>query len=49
MSEVMTNHGLDKVRIEFDKLLENLTTVLREVRPRANISSTKLGKIKKTY
>jgi hypothetical protein len=47
MTEVRTIHGLEKIRVEFDLLLENLATVLKETRPRTNILSTKLGRIKK--
>lgn len=47
MSEVKTNYNIDTVKQDFDNLLENLSKVLKEIRPRTNILSTKLGKIKK--
>lgn len=47
MSEVKTSYNIDAVKQDFDRLLENLSNIIKEVRPRTNILSTKLGKIKK--
>ena len=47
MSEVKTNYNIHTVKQDFDCLLENLSKVIKEVRPRTNILNTKLGKIKK--
>lgn len=47
MSEIKTNHELGKVISEFDELLKNLSEVLKKTRPRTDIRSTKLWKIKK--
>lgn len=47
MSAVRTNHNLKKVQQDFELALQNLSNVLKEIRPKANILNTKLGKIKK--
>lgn len=47
MSEIRTNHTLEQVRVNFDLLLDNLSKIAKEVRPRTNILNTKLGRIKK--
>lgn len=46
MSEIQTSHDIENVRNEFSKLLKNLSEVLKETRPRTDIRSTKLWKIK---
>ncbi|TYC54630.1 hypothetical protein ETQ85_18335 [Zoogloea oleivorans] len=47
MSEVQTSHTLESIQFEFDCLIENLSRVLKEIKPRTNILNTKLGAIKK--
>ncbi|EFF81790.1 hypothetical protein HMP0015_2742 [Acinetobacter haemolyticus ATCC 19194] len=47
MSEIKTSHEIGSVISEFDELLNNLSEVLKESRPRTDIRSTKLWKIKK--
>ncbi|MER1725672.1 hypothetical protein [Enterobacter bugandensis] len=47
MNGVKTSHGLESARADFEQLLNNLSSVLAEVRPRTNILNTKLGKLKK--
>ncbi|PRD16521.1 hypothetical protein [Pantoea coffeiphila] len=46
MDGVKTSHGLESAQADFDLLLNNLTKVLAEIRPRTNILNTKLGKLK---
>ncbi|MDN4057831.1 hypothetical protein QPK31_06260 [Massilia sp. YIM B02769] len=47
MNAVKKIHDVEKVREDFEKLIENLSKVLKEERPRTNILSTKLWQIKK--
>lgn len=47
MAEVKTSHNIEVAQADFDRLLENLAKILKEVRPRANILNTKLGKVRK--
>lgn len=47
MSEVRKSYSIESVKTEFDLLLDNLSKLAKEVRPRTRISSTKLGRVKK--
>ncbi|MCZ2498904.1 hypothetical protein GN316_19245 [Xylophilus sp. Kf1] len=47
MDSVMSKHSIDQVIADFDLLLSHLEKLLREVRPKTNIASTKLAKIRK--
>lgn len=46
MNGVKTSHGLEGAKAGFEKLLNNLSNVLADVRPRTNILNTKLGNLK---
>lgn len=47
MSAVKNHHSLEGAKADFDKLLLILSSILKEERPKTNILSTKLGKLKK--
>lgn len=47
LSGIKTSRKLADVIKEFDSLLDNLSKVIKEVRPRTNVLNTKLGMLKK--
>lgn len=47
MSEVRKSYSIESVKNEFNLLLDNLSILVEQVRPRTRISSTKLGRVKK--
>lgn len=47
MSSVVNEDSLEIIELKFDKLLNYISDILKEVRPRTNILNTRLGKIKK--
>jgi hypothetical protein len=46
MNEVVSNRSLDEVKMQFNCLIDNMTSLIEEVKPKTDIKKTKLWKIR---